>query len=371
MRSPQTPRVVPVLISRRSVLIVLLVAAIAAVVIFFRPRLVAWTFGPPRLTVDPPELTVGPQEGGERRQVVTFELANSGGEPLRIESVSRSCGCTVVDSIAGTVLAARETMPLRVNIQLPSTGTRKDVTIRLHTDAAETPEVVLPLTLIGPELTTPIVSRAPDIVYLSVSEQTGAVTGEFEVWAVEDAGGAPWITGIRASDPQYMPQLQRVQDQETVYDGKQERLYQWRVQAPHVEEPGDVSRGYFEFEVNRTPAERLPRIGYEVLSRAAIELIPDHLSVVLSGSLEPVERRVLLRAAEGGPWPIAVESNAAWLTAALEDASADSPIRILRVQVFPERLPDPAESAEGALTLHTASDTGTSLTLPIAVLAKP
>jgi hypothetical protein len=144
------------------------------------------------LIAEPAEVVVSRQQAGSQ-QTVTVSLRNGGTRPVRILQITTTCGCTVAEPLKTSEIASGDSMPLALKANVPNYG-RRLVVVQVTTDR-DTPDLRIPLTLIGDELPPPHVRSRPPRVELSGSVPGAEVSREIVVFTVERVGTDAWLTG--------------------------------------------------------------------------------------------------------------------------------------------------------------------------------
>ncbi|HET7747554.1 MAG TPA: DUF1573 domain-containing protein [Vicinamibacteria bacterium] len=98
---------------------------------------------PPRVAVEPPGFDFGRLVAG---RTVTKEIVvrNHGGRPLQVESISTTCGCTVVGAY-GRELAPGARTAVRISFTAPDTPGRTEKSVLVKTNDPDRPSVEVKL----------------------------------------------------------------------------------------------------------------------------------------------------------------------------------------------------------------------------------
>lgn len=111
-----TPRKLPV----TTALIAVTTAAAAATA--------AWLTAPSgKIVFDPPAFDVLRAEGQGSSMVVTLKVTNDSRQPVVIQGVSSSCGCTVAGAVTSQELKSRGAVLIPITLSLPPHGERTSV----------------------------------------------------------------------------------------------------------------------------------------------------------------------------------------------------------------------------------------------------
>lgn len=353
---------------------VLLVLGIALLMLagawFWRAR--AAPSGPAALAASPTAFELNAENERDRRRTVDVSLRNTGGEDLVLGRPERSCVCTRIPDVSGTRLRPGESIRLSLEVRMPALGVVERAVVRIPTSSPATPLIEIPLTLRGAPMNAPRFARLPEVVQLVSTQPGEPARSTFRIRTFEEADSPPWVVAVKPSVPGVRVEIAGREALETLPDGSLVREYECRAEAP----PGEVTagaRGSFLIDVSIAGREAAPRIGYEVIVRDPIRVVPQEVVIALSDAETTPERTILLFGEDDSRWRIAeVTTDVSWLEAVsspLGSDEADASRWAVTLHVKPYEDPQDSRGARDAtVMLSTTHSRMPELQIPVRVL---
>lgn len=146
--------------------------------------------GQDSLVVEPNEIEMNLDSESSLRQ--QLQLTNRGNQVIRIELVSATCGCTVIQKIENPEISPGGKLAIMISGSPPALG-QKHAHITIETNSRSAKTIVIPVRLIGGSLNVPFISHHPKEVTVTKTHPTAIGNGEFSVQAIELIGTPFWL----------------------------------------------------------------------------------------------------------------------------------------------------------------------------------
>ncbi len=329
-----------------------------------------------RLVVEPAQLIASIEDGSDTksfRQRITAQLVNRGEVPLKIVSISSSCGCMLAEKLTTDDLLPGGATTLTLNVDLPSVG-RKATWVRVNTDSRETPQVVIPVILVGVPLRPPYLDHDVTSIRLHGTKPGTSVGQILTLRAIERRGTVPWIQNIRPqSDLIRVSQIREPTDEASDDESCVKRKYEFHVEMAIPDSADTSASGFLEI-VTQEPSQRpLVPISVAIELRPIIRVFPDVVLFDLKASSSlPTERRLLLMATDGAPWNYEMKNDLpSWLSVEeiMTSGKTDRPSKQLRVVLNDAVLRDTDVETESRFefTLKIDREGCSLITVPVIV----
>jgi hypothetical protein len=260
---------------------------------------------PDRLVVSRDSLDDPPQ----RR--VTFELSNDGPDVMRIETISASCGCTVIDQLKSNVLNPGEHVELTAMVDLPRYGSKQSVvTVRAQSqgDDPSARSLRIPIILNGLDRPLPWIEIQPKELTMTTTNPAESLRRDFVVSTHEaHEPTSAWLTGYASSDDRV-----RLTSFKMTTEQRGE-LYVYREYTGTVEAHGIGAAGFHGAWltpiVQASPAEPPPRIWVSPKYSPPLAVYPQALSVPTEASVDQASRNIVVKSGDGSAFALASVSD--------------------------------------------------------------
>ncbi len=311
----------------------------------------------PVLLVESPNRKLPPAGGSRLAPRVQFQLTNGGTSPLRIERITTSCGCLLIDR-PKDILQPGERSVLRVSAGRPLAGGPSTVTVAIKSNCRVAPIKVLRLTGFS-ERTPPFVKRTSDRVVLA-GDLTLDATTDFWIQTIERKQDDPWLKEL--SCPLSFLRIESGETGESPFrENLVQRTYSFTIRVLSLPEPGDYE------DVIRVPDESGAKLPLHVHVPHALHAEPSVLFASLDGQRSSADFKLAVsRRTPSTGTRMRIATEPAQLVAATPDVGQSGDIQQLSVTAS---LPPMSKTLLGRVHIHD-DELATSLIVPVVVFRR-